>query len=140
MTRRDWWWFDAVITAIVLLSFSNVDAQVGFSRVTTSPDLGRLDYVLAVADLNGDGRDDILAGGREEYTFYGAPEDRFTKTRLHVFVGKEDGALRNASELVEGTIEARHPVVVADDFNGDGRPDSIRRFAKPAASGSVPSC
>ena len=124
MTRRDWWWLgSAVITAIVLLSISSVDAQVAFSRVTTSPNLGRLDYVLAVADLNGDGRDDILAGGREEYTFYGAPEDRFTKTLLHVFVGNGDGTLRHASELVEGTIEARHPVVVADDFNGDGRPD-----------------
>ena len=40
-----------------------------------------------------------------------------------MFVGEEDGGLRHAPELVEGTIDLRNPVVVADDFNGDGRPD-----------------
>ena len=29
-------------------------------RVTTEPGLGRLDFVPAVADFNGDGRDDAL--------------------------------------------------------------------------------
>ena len=40
-------------------------------------------------------------------------EDRLTKTTLRVFVGEEDGSFRHAPELVEGTIDARNPIVVA---------------------------
>ena len=70
----------------------NAGAQT-FSRVLTQPGLGLFEKLLAVADLDGDGRDDILAGGLWEYDAYYAtdtvtPEDRFTKTALHVFVGE----------------------------------------------------
>ena len=98
-------------------------SRIGFSRVPTEPGLGRLDFVLAVADFNDDGRDDILAGGREEFGADGAPEDRFEKTRLHVFVGEENGGLTPAPEQVDGAIEVRSGVAVAADFNGDARVD-----------------
>ena len=65
-------------------------SRVSFSRVATDPGLGRLDFVLAVADLNGDGRDDIVAGGREEYGSNGAPEDRLVKRRCRC--GAVEGA------------------------------------------------
>ena len=115
----------AMVAVAVVLSCAAVHAQphVTFSRVTTDPGLGRFDFILAVADLNGDGRDDLLVGGRVEYAVGATPEDRFTKTPLHVFVSDGDGGFRSAPELVEGTIEARNAVVVADDFNGDGRDD-----------------
>ena len=99
------------------------EGRVSFSRVVSQPGLGRLDFVVAVMDLDGDGRDDILAGGIQEHNVGTTPEDRLIKTTLRVFVGEEDGSFRYAPELIEGTIEARTPIMVADDFNGDGRVD-----------------
>ena len=120
------------VAAVVVIGCSSAQAQsasrVSFSRVTIEPGLARLDFVLAVADLNGDGRDDIVAGGREEFSFDGPREDRFEKTTLHVFAGEENGSLTPVPELVEGAIEARSAIVVAADFNGDtaGRPRDLR--------------
>ena len=94
-----------------------------FLRVVTRPDpgFGLLDDLVAVADLDGDGSDEVLVGTYLEYS--GVPQDRFTKARLRLFAGETDGSLRYAPELVEGTIDVRNPVVVADDFNGDARTD-----------------
>ena len=100
-----------------------VEGQVSFSRVGTNPELGRVDFIAAAADINGDGRDDIVAGGLAEYRDTGAPDDRFTKAPLHILVGKEDGGFAHAPELVEGTIEARNAHVVVADFNSDSRAD-----------------
>ena len=93
-----------------------------FLRVVTQPGLGRLDWVHAVTDLNGDGRDDVLVGAQQEHNV-GTPEERFMKTTLRIFVGEQGGSFTYAPELVAGTIDARVPIVVADDFNGDGRSD-----------------
>ena len=100
-----------------------VEGQVSFSRVSTNPELGEVDLIAAAADINGDGRDDIVAGGRHEYFLAGAPDDRFTKAPLYILVGKEDGGFAYAPELVEGTIEAHNALVVVDDFNSDSRAD-----------------
>ena len=96
--------------------------SVAFSRVVTQPGLGVFDSVVAVADLDGDGRDDVLAAKYLEYNV-GTAEERLTKTPLRVLVNVGDGSFRHAPELVAGTIDVRTPIVVADDFNGDGRVD-----------------
>ena len=123
MVSRQW----AAVLGTALLGCSAAEAQtssrIGFSRIVTEPNLGRLEFVLAVADLDRDGRDDIVAGGRTDYYNGATAEERFTKTRLHVFVSVGDGSFRHVPELVEVTIDVRYGVVVADDFNGDTHPD-----------------
>ena len=90
---------------------------LSFLRVVTQlSGLGRLGSVHAVADLDGDGRDDVLAAEYLEYNV--AREDRLTKLPLRVLVNVGNGRFRHAPELVEGTIDVRTPIVVADDFNG----------------------
>ena len=95
--------------------------SVAFSRVVTQSGLGLFDSVVGVADLDGDGRDDVLAAKYLEYNV--AREERLTKTPLRLFVSVGDGSFRYAPELVGGTIDVRTPIVVGDDFNGDGRAD-----------------
>lgn len=99
----------------------DVGAQT-FSRVEFYPEMG-LDYILAVADFNDNGGDDILAGGREEAAGDGQPEVRHDKTALEVFFGQEDGTFEHAPDLSDGTIRTRQPVVVAADFNNDEQID-----------------
>ena len=95
--------------------------SVAFSRVVTRLNVF-VDTLVAVADLDGDGRDDILAWDYQEYNVR-APEERLTKTPLRVFVNVGEGSFGHAPELVEGTIDVRTPIVVPDDFNNDGRVD-----------------
>lgn len=114
----------ATATAVLLMAGTVKGQQrLSFSPVNTNPQLGRVDFVAAVADINGDGRGDIVAGGREEYRIEGVPDDRLTKALLHILVGKEDGSFAHVPELVEGAIEARDARVVVADFNSDSRDD-----------------
>ena len=98
------------------------EGPASFWRMVSQLGPGRVDLVSAVADLNGDGRADVLGGERLVYNV-AAAEERLTKAPLRVFAGEGDGGFRPAPELVAGTIDVRTPVVVADDFNGDGRAD-----------------
>ena len=111
----------SALTAGLCAGTGDVRAQgsVAFSRVVTQPNVF-VDNVAAVADLDGDGRDDVIAFKSLEYNV--AREDRLTKSPLRLFVSVGDGSFRHAPELVEGTIDVRFPIVVADDFN-NGRAD-----------------
>ena len=87
---------------------------------------------------NSDGVAPVLVGTYLEYS--GVPRDRFTKTPLRLFAGETDGSLRYAPELVEGTIDMRNPVAVADDFNGDARTDLAVFDAGVPRNGDGPRC
>ena len=97
-----------------------------FSRVVTDTALvGEMEHVFAVVDLDGDGLDDIVAGGQVGHDPDFTPADRLTRVSLYVFTSDGDGTFTHAPGLVDGSIEAHAAVVVAGDFNGDERNDLI---------------
>ena len=53
----------------------------------------------------------------------GQPEDRHDTAALEVFFGQEDGTFEHAPDLIDGTIQAWLPIVMAADFNNDEQID-----------------
>ena len=116
-------WTQRGIVAVLVACWlsSSAHAQT-FERVDTPGGFNRIQVILAVADLNGDGRDDIIAGSQPNDGSETA-EDRLDKPPVQVFLGTRDGRLELAPAEMLPSIRARTPVAVTDDFNGDGRLD-----------------
>jgi len=74
-------------------------------------------HEIAVGDLNGDGRDDIVA---VDVTNRGRP----TPASVHIFYSEDDTGTHWRHELLDENMMAGSGVVVAD-INGDGRPDIV---------------
>ncbi len=74
-------------------------------------------HEMAVGDLNGDGRDDIVA---VDVTNRGRP----TPASVHIFYSEDDAGTQWRHELLDENMMAGSGVVVAD-INGDGRPDIV---------------
>jgi hypothetical protein len=74
-------------------------------------------YGLAVADFNGDGRDDVAT------TTIQNPNAAATETSvLEVFTGAGDGTLSGPVSYTIANIPSGYQIVTGD-FNGDGKPD-----------------
>ena len=108
----------AVLLLVVVLG-SSAAAQ-SFARRETRQHFNQVKRILAVVDLNRDGRDDLIVGGQPNDGSESAP-DRLAKLPVRVVLGTRGGHFRLApAAMVPRSIRARTPVVVTDDFNGDG--------------------
>lgn len=74
-------------------------------------------HEIAVGDLNGDGRDDIVA---VDVTNRGHP----LPASVHIFYCLDDSGLHWRHELLDENMMAGSGMMVAD-INGDGRPDIV---------------
>jgi hypothetical protein len=74
-------------------------------------------HEIAVGDLNGDGRDDIVA---VDVTNRAHP----TPASVHIFYSENDSGTQWRHELLDENMMAGSGVMVAD-INGDGRPDIV---------------
>ncbi len=74
-------------------------------------------HEIGVGDLNGDGRDDIVA---VDVTNRGKP----TPASVHIFYCEDDAGTQWRHELLDQDMMAGSGVAVAD-VNGDGRPDIV---------------
>lgn len=99
--------------------------SVADADATITPALAfeNLGVALAVGDLNGDGRDDLVVG---------APAAPFNQTppgRVYVLFGPVQGVVAAASADViivgEGANDRLGSAVSVGDFNGDGAPDLL---------------
>ena len=100
---------------------SSVQAQT-FRRVETERRFNRIQVIIGVADLNGDGRDDVIAGGQPNDGSE-TVEDRLNKLPVRVFLGTRGGQFQLAPAGMLPSIRARTPTAVTDDFNADGHLD-----------------
>ena len=108
--------------ALVACWLSGVVHAQTFARVATQGRFNRIQVIVAVADLNGDGRDDIIAGGQPNDGSE-TVEDRLDKLPMRVLLGTRGGQLEVAPAGMFPSIRARTPVAVTDDFNGDDHLD-----------------
>ena len=113
------------VAVATMLSVASASGQSFSPMNTDTIGLGEMWHVFVVADLNGDALQDIVVGNRIDHDPEFTPADRLTKVPLHIFVSDGDGTFSHAPELVEGPIEAHAAVVIAGDFNGDGRNDLV---------------
>ena len=109
----------------MMLSVVSASGQTFVPIITETVALGEMEHVFVVADLNGDALDDLVVGDQIDHDPDFTPVDRLTKVPLHIFTSDGDGTFTHAPELVDGQIEAHAAVVVAGDFNGDGRNDLV---------------
>jgi hypothetical protein len=77
---------------------------------------------LAVADLNGDGKPDLVVTGTTSYfgAYAGPPGANF----VNVLLGNGDGTFSYASTVQIPSGPLPQPVALGD-FNGDGKPDVV---------------
>jgi len=112
----------------------SVDVLLGngdgtFQKAVTFNTSGYHPTSVAVADVNGDGKPDIIVANQCKDEFC------YTLGVVAVLLGNGDGTFQKAVTYVTGTYTSTSVVVA--DVNGDGKPDIILAGEDPAGNGVV---
>jgi hypothetical protein len=77
---------------------------------------GEEPFAIAVADVNGDGKPDVLVGN-------GCAIDNCGKSVVSLLLGNGDGTFQGAQAIDTVTLDAE--AIAVQDVNGDGKPDLL---------------
>ncbi len=77
---------------------------------------GEEPFAIAVADVNGDGKPDVLVGN-------GCAIDNCGKSVVSLLLGNGDGTFQGAQTINSETLDAE--AIAVEDVNGDGKPDLL---------------
>jgi hypothetical protein len=111
----------ALFCAMTLLVTQGITAQTSaqglFAPAVTYPSGGSISYSVAVADVNGDGKPDLLV------TSFCVNSSNCDDGAVAVLLGNGDGTFQAAVTYSSGA-EVTDSIAVAD-VNGDGKPDLV---------------
>src|ERR1700761_1110288 len=98
-----------VFLLILSAAFQRAEAALNFS-ISSIPARGTGTITVAVADVNGDGKPDLICANYSD-----------TNNTLTVLTNNGNGVFGSNASLAVGSGGVG--LVVAADFNGDGKPD-----------------
>lgn len=117
-----WRPFPLILAAAVVFALSHhppaLAGELIFESITIDDRPGKVVYAVTVVDLNGNGREDIVAITEDKVLWYAAPD-----WEKHV--------------IFEGLIEPDHVCIAAHDIDGDGRMDLAIGAGWPRSGGTI---
>ncbi len=108
----------AVVLGALLLFAARAHAEYGFAPVSVIP-TGSDPIAVAVGDITGDGRDDVVVA-----TTYAYEDDPANDYKIMIYVQEPDGTLRAPVKIGYQQYSLFASLVVAD-FDGDGIGDIL---------------
>ena len=112
-----------LVVPLLVAAFAGPAAAQTFTHVESRIGRGLFGEIVAVADFNVDGRDDVVLVGYREYKERAVAADRLTnKAPMRLLLGTRHGTFRPAPARFR-LARIRSPIAVVADFNGDNRPD-----------------
>lgn len=111
----------------------NIWTGNGFEKYTVPHYFNSSDYIVYVADINGDGKDDFYAIKKEA--------DRINSTATYYFINEGDGTSFIKNTVYHANAMDRYTYYLGD-FDGNGRTDIIgigtsKEYTAPSGHGSV---
>jgi hypothetical protein len=87
-------------------------------------------YELAVVDVNGDGKPDIITDNQSDYVYY-----RYAPPTVSLLLGNGDGTFQPPKIMPTGGAFNVDKALNVADVNGDGKPDIVTQYSMLIGNG-----